>query len=137
MAWGIAQYGLLYPHAQLNYWTVRDILVLPYFQMYPELYSREAIQSPPYDMIREGECSDDPLIYRNYTALRCADKRTNWIVLLLLMAYILITNLLLFNLLIAIFTSLFEDIQGFCFSDFINSSPCFYFVQKICKIMFY
>ena len=63
-------------------------------------------------MKNEDECTNDEELYSNYTMLRCSDRKTNWIVSLLLMVFILLTNLLLFNLLIAIFSKTFEKIEG-------------------------
>ena len=63
-------------------------------------------------MISEDDCTTDEALYSNYTKVRCADKNVNWIVLIFLMGFILLTNLLLFNLLIAIFSKAFEKIEG-------------------------
>ncbi len=116
-AWGVAQHGLLFPNSAFRVELLRDVIILPYFQMYIQTYSDSAIQAPPFDMPGEGDCTDDPEIYSNYTEKRCADKRTNWIVLLFLMVFVLLTNLLLFNLLIAIFAQTFEKIEGYRFWD--------------------
>ena len=112
VSWGVAQYGLLYPNTELSPWLIRDILILPYWQMYADLHKDSVIQAPPYEMGEEDSCTNDPELYSNYTKIRCPDKRTNWIVLLLLMGYLLLTNLLLFNLLIAIFAKTFDEIEG-------------------------
>lgn len=44
--------------------------------------------------------------------VRCADKKTNGIVMICLAVYVILTYLLLFNLLIAIFNKAIEKIQG-------------------------
>lgn len=59
-----------------------------------------------------GECTNDENKYLSYEKVRCADPHTNWLVAILLAFYVLITNLLLFNLLIAIFTTTYEKILG-------------------------
>lgn len=59
-----------------------------------------------------GECTNDENKYLNYEQVRCADPHTNWFVVILLALYVLVTNLLLFNLLIAIFTTTYEKILG-------------------------
>ena len=112
ISWGIAQYGLIFPHSTLSAWLFRDVFVLPYMQMFVDLHSQEVLQAPPYDMLGAEVCTDDPQLYSNYTLIRCSDKSTNWIALLFLMGYLLITNLLLFNLLIAIFSQTFAKVQG-------------------------
>ena len=80
--------------------------------MYSDLNKDKAIQAPPYDMVGGEDCTTDPELYSNYSMVRCSDPATNWIVLLFLMGYLLLTNLLLFNLLIAIFAQTFEKIEG-------------------------
>ena len=34
VAWGVVQHGLLYQDSMLTIWLLRDVIVLPYFQMY-------------------------------------------------------------------------------------------------------
>ena len=119
ISWGVAQHGLLFPQSKFRWELFRDALILPYFQMYIELYT-QVIQSPPYDTGDEESCTNDPDLYLNYTNLRCPDSRTNWIVLLFLMVFMLLTNLLLFNLLIAIFSQTFEKIEGLIIMKLIN-----------------
>ena len=112
-AWGIAQYSLLFPHSVLQITLFRDVLLLPYFQMQGEYYL-DIIQAPPFDMPGPGgkTCTDDPEFYSNYTELRCPSRTSNQIVTLFLVFYILITNLLLLNILLAIFNTTFSRIEG-------------------------
>ena len=44
--------------------------------------------------------------------VRCADRKTNSIVMIFLAVYVILTNLLLFNLIISIFNKAIEDIEG-------------------------
>ena len=60
----------------------------------------------------ETSCSKGSADSDNYEMVRCPDTRTNWVVMIFLVFYVLLTNLLLFNLLIAIFTSTYEKIEG-------------------------
>ncbi len=51
----------------------------------------------------ENECSSDPAVYGAGTLPRCPEN--TWLVPMLLGGYILITNVLMLNLLIAMFRS--------------------------------
>ena len=44
VSWGVAQHMLLYSDSRLSGWLVRDILVLPYWQMHNELYKESVIR---------------------------------------------------------------------------------------------
>ena len=112
VSWGVTQYGLLFPETEFRIELIRDILILPYWQMYGDLHKDSVLQAPPYDMPEDGACTDDINLYTNYTQLRCSDKRFNGIALIFLAFYLLITNILLFNLLIAIFSSTYGKIEG-------------------------
>ena len=120
IAWGVAQYGLLYRQTELSGWLLRDILTIPYWQMFYDLNRDTLIQAPPFYKLEEGACTNDPELFSNYTMLRCADENTNWIVDLLLIGYFLISNMLLSNLLIAIFAVTFQKIQGSAYLDYFN-----------------
>lgn len=61
--------------------------------MHNELYADSAIRAPPYDMKQEDDdCTNDPSLFGNYTMIRCPDKRTSWIVMILLSFYVLFCN---------------------------------------------
>ena len=116
-SWGIAQYSLLYPHSKLSLYLIRDVLLLPYWQMLGDSQKSEIIKAAPYDMpgLDDASCTDNDQLYSNYTQIRCPDTRTNQIVVIFLIFYVLITNVLLLNILIAIFNSTFTRIEGMNF----------------------
>ena len=47
-------------------------------------------QAQPFDM--NDDCSNNPDEYLNYLKTRCSDRRTNWLVFILLAFYCLLTN---------------------------------------------
>ena len=51
-------------------------------------------QAPPFDMT--NECSSDPHVYNNYENVRCADRHTNWLVLVFLGFFVLLTNIVFY-----------------------------------------
>ena len=111
--WGFCQYSILYPESTFDIWHVVYGLTLAYFQMFGELKLDSVIHPIPFDMPEEeGWCTDDEELYSNYTKLRCPDKNINWVIYFGLMIFLVLTNLLLFNLLIAIFSNTFQKIEG-------------------------
>lgn len=50
------------------------------------------MQAPPFDMVG-AQCTDNASEYESYNGIRCADQRTKGIVILILVFYVLTTNL--------------------------------------------
>ncbi|XP_060575124.1 transient receptor potential cation channel subfamily M member-like 2 isoform X2 [Ruditapes philippinarum] len=92
LAYGIAHQGLMY-HDRSPSWTIlKDVLYYPYWQLYGELFLEE---------IETDSCKPGSL-----------DCRTShWLVPIILAAYLLVGNILLLNLLIAIFSNVFQQIE--------------------------
>ena len=117
LAWGVAQMVLLYDPSPTSLQELLPIIFLPFFQIFAKIYGK-AVQSPPFNMAKENDdCTNEPELYSNYTKVRCSDRNTNWIAMIFLMGYLLLSNLLLINLLVAIFSQTFAKIEGIC--DFI------------------
>ncbi len=138
ITWGIIQYSLLYPPTDMvengniyPIWTgdndiikilnsvwllvrvLRDTLLLPFWQMFTQFYMDNLIKASPYDLPESSDwCTNDPVLFMNYTLPRCPDLNTSWLIPFFLIGYALITNLLIFNLLIAIFNNTYQEIQG-------------------------
>ena len=113
--WGIAQFGLLYPHGIRSVWHPIYAITLAYYQMFGQLNADNVIRSQPFDFPKteeDGWCTKNETEYHEYGRIRCPDTNTNWLVYLFLMLFILMTNLVLFNLLIAIFNYTMDCIQG-------------------------
>ena len=112
VAWAFAQYSLLYQQTPLNFRHPIDSLTMAYYQMFGEMNLDTVIKSKPFYMESENECTENYDLYSNYTQIRCPDKDTNYAAYLLFGIYLMLTNVLLFNLLIAIFSSAYEQVQG-------------------------
>ncbi len=111
-AWGVTQYSLLFPKSSFHPILYLDAFLLAFHQMFVNTYS-EVAQGEPFDMPGEdNDCTDEPELYLNHTKLRCTDRLATYPAFVLLSIYLLLTNLLLFNLLIAIFSTTFQKIQG-------------------------
>uniref|UniRef100_A0A914VNG0 Uncharacterized protein n=1 Tax=Plectus sambesii TaxID=2011161 RepID=A0A914VNG0_9BILA len=88
MAFGLARQSITYPHERWHWLLVRNIFYKPYFMLYGEVYA--------------GEIDT------------CGDEGTNcvpggWIPPILMTIFLLIANILLINMLIAIFNNIFNE----------------------------
>lgn len=99
LAYGLATHAILYPNSTLNFHLVKDILHKAYFQIYGELFLEE-IQG-------EVECGGT-------TGVRCPTSVGKWFVPILLALYVLFANVLMLNLLIAIFRFVELQLMIFC-----------------------
>ncbi|XP_050394392.2 transient receptor potential cation channel subfamily M member 2 [Patella vulgata] len=104
MSFGIAYSANLYPNSQPSWVILKNIMYMPYWQMYGELFLEriEGDDDPE-------SCTRNETIWRNDLSLRCPEK--NAIVPILLAVYMILTNILLVNLLIAMFSYTFQTIQ--------------------------
>ena len=86
LAWGVAQYSLLYPQAYQSGWILRDFIHLSFWQMMTQFYLSAALQAPPYDTADEtglsATCAENATVAGDYTVQRCADTSVNWIVVI-------------------------------------------------------
>ena len=120
--WRICQYSILYPQHPWGWngrtiWHIVYAFSTSYYQMFGELFTENVIASRPYDMysaqdVAEGFCTNNASEYNNFENIRCPNTHANWIVYLLLMIFLIISNLLLLNLLIAIFSNTYEQIES-------------------------
>lgn len=93
LAYGVAHQGLLY-HIRSPSWAIlKDVFYFPYWQLFGEIFLDE--------IETDTHCAADSL-----------DCRTShWMVPFLLAAYLLVGNILLLNLLIAIFSHVFDTVE--------------------------
>ncbi|XP_039091318.1 transient receptor potential cation channel subfamily M member 5 [Hyaena hyaena] len=103
VAYGVATQALLHPHDGRLEWVFRRALYRPYLQIFGQI---------PLDEIDEARvnCSLHPLLREGPAS--CPNLYANWLVILLLVAFLLVTNVLLMNLLIAMFSYTFQVVQG-------------------------
>ncbi|XP_068222859.1 transient receptor potential cation channel subfamily M member 4-like [Palaemon carinicauda] len=125
LGYGIASQGLQHPSRRipsLNISSIgmifEDVLLTPYWQMYGELLLDE-VEGNDKDLCHQGSCTlDASCRLENNT---CTTTRANcvcesaadysWVVSVLLFFYLIIGNIMLLNLLIAIFTYVFDEVQ--------------------------
>ncbi|KAJ7363533.1 Transient receptor putative cation channel sub M member 7 [Desmophyllum pertusum] len=97
LAYGVAQQAILYPDEAASWSMVSGILFRPYFQVYGELFV-----DAPDTLSKTTTAFDTPR----------RDNHGDTIVLFIMAFYLLVANILLLNLLIAIFNNTFSSVQA-------------------------
>ncbi|CAC5383684.1 Fibrinogen-like protein 1,Fibrinogen-like protein A,Angiopoietin-4,Angiopoietin-related protein 6,Techylectin-5B,Angiopoietin-related protein 7,Ficolin-1-A,Angiopoietin-related protein 1,Ficolin-1-B,Ficolin-2,Ficolin-3,Ficolin-1,Fibrinogen C domain-containing protein 1 [Mytilus coruscus] len=104
LSFGIMYQAILFPNSVSSPWELlKDLVYLPYWQLYGELNLEQIEGSEP------SKCTNDPQLYTNGTMDRCA--KTNQFNALMPAVYLILTNILLVNIIIAIFSQTFQTVQ--------------------------
>ncbi|XP_076268057.1 transient receptor potential cation channel, subfamily M isoform X2 [Rhynchophorus ferrugineus] len=93
MSFGVCRQAILNPNAAPNWTIARDVFMEPYFMLYGEVYADKI--DPP--------CGDQ---YED----QCVTGR--WISPTIMSIYLLVANILLINLLIAVFNNIFNEVNA-------------------------
>ncbi|XP_051572707.1 transient receptor potential cation channel subfamily M member 4-like isoform X2 [Myxocyprinus asiaticus] len=106
MAYGVANQALIYHYDSRPGWIIRRVFYEPYMSIYGEMPLDEL------DALKreERDCTDNITLI-NDGAEPCPQSEANWLVLILLSVYMLVANVLLVNLLIAMFSYTFSKVQ--------------------------
>ncbi|KAL3836664.1 hypothetical protein ACJMK2_022086 [Sinanodonta woodiana] len=103
VAYAIASYAILFPKTQLSLDVVIQIFRRPYWNIYGELM---------LDVIEgTNNCTDIEALYINGIQPRCPSTAGRYFVPILAGVYMLMCNILLLNLLIALFSYTFQMVQ--------------------------
>jgi transient receptor potential cation channel subfamily M protein 3 len=94
MSFGVCRQSILNPDKEPSWALVRDIFFKPYFMLYGEVFA-DTIDPP---------CGDDPGLEK------CQIGR--WITAVEMAVYLLVANILLINLLIAVFNNIFNEVNA-------------------------
>ncbi|XP_038078447.1 transient receptor potential cation channel subfamily M member 2-like [Patiria miniata] len=103
VAYGVAFQSILYPNEQSSLEIVRGVLYQPYFQLYGELFLKD---------IHGDECermTSDMMTTPASTPIAC--PQNSWFGTIVLAFYLFISNIMLLNLLIAMFNYTFSTVQ--------------------------
>ncbi|CAH1241485.1 TRPM2 [Branchiostoma lanceolatum] len=104
LAYGVASQAILYPNETRVGTVLQGIFHKSYFQIYGELFLEE--------IMNDGfTCEADYATAIANNTQRCPSEIGTWLVPVLLGLYMLVTNVLLLNLLIAMFGYTFEKVQ--------------------------
>ncbi|CAL1546955.1 unnamed protein product [Lymnaea stagnalis] len=103
-SYAIASESVLHPNSEINWKLLYHFPRKAYWQLHGELL---------LDEIEGGQdCTNQPALYNNYTQPRCPSPLGQYFVPVLLGIYMLATNVLLVNLLIAIFSNTVNRIDS-------------------------
>ncbi|XP_037787974.1 transient receptor potential cation channel subfamily M member-like 2 [Penaeus monodon] len=122
LGYGIASQSLLHPsHYSFTFNVtqvgsiIESVILTPYWQMYGELLLDEIVAND-HETCHEKSCRVvDSCLDQTQACLRdcvCENPADyKWVVKLMLFVYLIIGNIMLLNLLIAIFTYVFDEVQ--------------------------
>ncbi|XP_063417285.1 transient receptor potential cation channel subfamily M member 1-like [Mytilus trossulus] len=100
---GVIYQATMYPNSTLGFQLFKEIIYMPYWQLYGELFLAEFEGKEP------SPCSHDVSLYSKGTIARCPE--VNQINTLLLAIYMVVTHIILVNILIAMFSNTFTKVQ--------------------------
>ncbi|XP_070581222.1 transient receptor potential cation channel subfamily M member-like 2 isoform X2 [Ptychodera flava] len=103
MAFGVACEALLYPNHDPTLMLIPKVVYKPYWQMYGELFLEEI-----EGRLDNETCYSEPRLDGHCPPM---DDNYRWVVPLLTGVYMLISNVLLLNLLIAMFSYIFQKVN--------------------------
>ncbi|XP_010223135.1 PREDICTED: transient receptor potential cation channel subfamily M member 5 [Tinamus guttatus] len=108
IAYGVTTQALLHPDDGRVEWIFRRVLYRPYLQIFGQIPLDEIDTSRMYPR----NCTLSPLQMLQENSPSCPNSYANWLVIVLLVIFLLVTNVLLMNLLIAMFSYTFQVVQG-------------------------
>ncbi|CAG2213608.1 TRPM3 [Mytilus edulis] len=95
----------MFPNSVSSPWELlKDLVYLPYWQLYGELNLEQIEGTEP------SKCTKDPQLYTNGTMDRCPEKTS--FNMIMPAVYLILTNILLVNIIIAIFSQTFQNVQN-------------------------
>ncbi|KAM4531646.1 transient receptor potential cation channel subfamily M member 4a [Odontesthes bonariensis] len=106
MAYGVANQVLLYSYDPRPKWIFRRVFYRPYLHIFGQI----ALNELDTDKLSEINCTNNTTEIEA-GAEPCMSTYANWLVVLLLVIYLLFTNIVLVNLLIAMFSYTFSKVQ--------------------------
>ncbi|XP_037922702.1 transient receptor potential cation channel trpm isoform X4 [Hermetia illucens] len=94
MSFGVSRQAILFPNNDPDWRLIRDVYYQPYFMLYGEVFADDI--DPP--------CGEDPS--------QPACVTGHWVTPITMSMYLLIANILLINLLIAVFNNIFIEVNA-------------------------
>ncbi|XP_040282701.1 transient receptor potential cation channel subfamily M member 2-like [Bufo bufo] len=111
ISYGVAKQAILVPNEERLHWIFRNVVYGPYLTLFGQIPTD--VDSLNFD---PSKCTEDGT---NYTLPKCVYNDGNgnplfpeWLTIILLCLYLLLANVLLLNLLIAMFSFTFSEIES-------------------------
>lgn len=92
-SFGVLRQAIRFPNSDPNWYLLRHVFYQPYFMLYGEVYAPE---------IEPAECGDGP----------GQEACEFWITVVAMTAYLIVANILMLNLMIAVFNNIFAGINA-------------------------
>ncbi|XP_074164293.1 transient receptor potential cation channel subfamily M member 4 [Sminthopsis crassicaudata] len=111
VAYGVATEGLLRPQDRDLFAILRRVFYRPYLQIFGQVPQEDM----DVTLMQQENCSQELGSWAQPPGSpsgSCVSVYANWLVLLLLVVFLLVANVLLLNLLIAMFSHTFGKVQG-------------------------
>ncbi|KAK7469456.1 hypothetical protein BaRGS_00036522, partial [Batillaria attramentaria] len=102
-AYTVASEAILYPNTEMSMKLLYYLPRKAYWQIYGELFLDE--------LEGDVECTNNRTLYSGYKEQRCPSDIGQYMVPIMMAVYVLVTNVLLLNLLIAMFSYTFQKVQ--------------------------
>ncbi|KAK7475589.1 hypothetical protein BaRGS_00033178, partial [Batillaria attramentaria] len=102
-AYTIASEAILYPNTEVSLKLLYYLPRKAYWQIYGELFLDE--------LEGDAQCTNNRTLYSGYKEHRCPSAIGQYMVPIMMAVYVLVTNVLLLNLLIAMFSYTFQKVQ--------------------------
>lgn len=103
-SYAVAAYAIMYPQSELSVDLFLNVMHLGYWNLYGELLLDDIEAEAP-------DCTFDAAMYNNGTLPRCAEKHRQVIGLVLMGFYLIFANVMLLNILIAMFADTYKRIE--------------------------
>ncbi|XP_059161260.1 transient receptor potential cation channel subfamily M member-like 2 isoform X2 [Physella acuta] len=103
VSYAIASEAILYPNTELTWRLLFQLPRRAYWNIYGELFLD--------DIEGQKDCTNNASSYKDYNNLRCPSESGRYVVPILMGFYMILTNVLLLNLLIAMFSYTFKEVE--------------------------
>ncbi|XP_032895068.1 transient receptor potential cation channel subfamily M member 5 isoform X1 [Amblyraja radiata] len=110
IAYGVATQALMHPNETRVDWIFRHVLYRPYLQIFGQISLDEIDEIRMVNRTCIGNGAN--ITATGVNLPHCINRYANWLVIVLLVIFLLVTNVLLLNLLIAMFSYTFQVVQG-------------------------
>lgn len=104
VSYAVAAHAIMYPQSERGVDLFFNVLRLGYWNLYGELLLDDIEAEEP-------KCTFNVAMYNNGTRPRCAEKHRQVIGLVLMGIYLIFANVMLLNILIAMFSDTYRNIQ--------------------------
>uniref|UniRef100_A0A668TJI1 Transient receptor potential cation channel, subfamily M, member 4a n=1 Tax=Oreochromis aureus TaxID=47969 RepID=A0A668TJI1_OREAU len=106
LAYGVANQALIYTYDP----NPNRIFLRVFYMPYLHIFGYGSSIEEEMDVGRELNCTDNVTLIESGEE-PCKNQESNWLVVILLVVYLLVTNILLINLVIAMFSYTFSEVQ--------------------------